>query len=114
MPFGLRQTALIVSWEPTSKDAREGGLYVEWSRPVSSQRAVRMDGADVYLLKFDGIEESLLLIPLGGERVEPWLPQQALSGSLAWALISLESESQLEQAVSEFDTWRAGLAPRRW
>ena len=112
MPFGLRQTALIVSWEPTSKDAHEGGLHVEWSRPVSSQRDVRKDDADVRLLKFDGIEESLLLIPLGGERVEPWLPQQALSGSLAWALISLESESQLDQAVSEFDAWRGGLAPR--
>jgi GH15 family glucan-1,4-alpha-glucosidase len=112
MPFGLRQTALIVSWEPVSADARGGGLYVEWSRPISSQKNVRMFGAEVHLLKFDGIEESLLLIPLDGKRVAPSQPQQALFGSLAWALISLESESQLEQVVSEFNTWRAGLAPQ--
>jgi hypothetical protein len=112
MPFDLRQTALIVSWEPASANARGGGFCVEWSRPVSSQRDVRMFGAEVHLLKFDGIEESLLLIPLGGKRIEPSQPEQALSGSLTWALISLESESQLEQVVSEFNTWRAGLAPQ--
>ena len=112
MPFGLRQTALIVSWEPASKGASRRGLYVEWNRPVSSQRAVRMFGAEVHLLKFDGIGESLLLIPLGGNRVAPSRPQQSLSGSLAWAMISLGSESQMKQVVSEFDSWRAGLAPR--
>jgi hypothetical protein len=112
MPFGLRQTALVVSWEPASADSREGGLYVEWSRPVRSQRDVRVFGDEVHLLKFDGIEESLLLIPLGGKRLGPSQPQQALSGSLAWALISLESESQLEQVVSELYSWRAGLTPQ--
>lgn len=112
MPFGFRQTALVVSWEPGSTEARGGGLYVEWSRPVSSQRVVRMFGAEIQLLKFDGIKESLLLIPLGGKRVEPAQPQQVLSASPAWALISLESDSEVEQAVSEFHTWRAGLTPR--
>jgi GH15 family glucan-1,4-alpha-glucosidase len=112
MPFGLRQTALIVSWEPAFANARGGGLYVEWSRPVSAQRDVRLFGAEVHLLKFDGIEESLLLIPLGDMRGEPSQSQKALSGSLTWALISLESEGQLEEVVSEFNTWRAGLAPR--
>jgi hypothetical protein len=112
MPFGLRQTALVVSWEPGSAEARGGGLYVEWTRPVSSQRAIRMIGAEIYLLKFDGIQESLLLIPLGEKRDEPAQPQQVLSSSPSWALISLESDSELEHAVSEFNTWRAGLAPR--
>ena len=112
MPFGLRQTALIVSWVPYATDARAGGLSVEWNRPLSSQRDVRMFGADLRLLKFDGIEESLLLIPLGVKAVEPSRPQQALAGNVAWALIAIESESQLKQAVSEFNSWRGGLAPR--
>ena len=111
MPFGLGQTALIVSWEPASADARAGGLQVEWSKPISSQRVVQVLGAEVHLLKFNGIEESLLLIPLGAKRGGP-SQQQALSGSLAWALISIESESQLDQAVGEFNSWRGGLAPR--
>jgi len=54
----------------------------------------------------------LLLIPLGEKRDEPAQPQQVLSSSPSWALISLESDSELEHAVSEFNTWRAGLAPR--
>ena len=68
--------------------------------------------AEVHLLKFEGIEESLLLIPLGSKQVKSSQLQQALSGSLAWALISLDNESQLDQAVSEFNSWRGGLAPR--
>ena len=112
MPFGLQQTALVVSWEPGSTEAREGGLYVEWSRPVSSQRVVKMFGAEIHLVKFDGIKESLILIPLDGKRVRPAQPQQVLSASRAWALISIDSDSELERAASEFHTWRAGLAPR--
>ena len=111
MPFGLRQTALIVSWEPGSAETRGGGLYVEWSWPVKSQRAVRMFGANLHLLKFDGIEESLLLIPLGRKRAEPGQAGQILATSLAWALVSLERDSDLEQTVKQINLWRAGLAP---
>ena len=112
MSFGLRKTALVISWEPGSAEARRGWLSVEWTRPVRSQSVVRMFGAEMHLLKFDAIEESLLLIPLGGKRVEPGQPQQVLATSLAWALVSLESDSELEPAVREFNRWRAGLAPR--
>jgi hypothetical protein len=112
MPFGLRQTALIVSWEPASVDARRGALHVEWSRPVASQRVVRRFGAAMQLLKFDGIEESLLLIPLGGRRSEPAQPEQTLASSPAWAMISIESDSELEQVTGEFNNWRAGLTAR--
>jgi len=111
MPFGLQQTALIVSWDPASADAHAYGLSVEWSRPIRSQKEERVLGAKIHLLTFDGIEESLLLIPLGDKRLAPSQPQQVLSGSLTWALISLEHESQLEQAVSEFNAWRGGLTP---
>lgn len=109
MPFGLRRTVLVISWEPGSAKARRGGLYVEWSRPVASQRVVRMFGAEMHLLKFDGIDESLLLIPLGRRRAKPAQPQQILASSQAWALISIESDSDLEQAASDFNNWRAGL-----
>lgn len=112
MPFGLRQTALIVSWEPGSAETRRGGLHVEWSRPVKSQRVVRMFGANLHLLKFDGIEESLLLIPLGGKQTEPRQTGQILATSLAWALVSLERDSDLEQTVRQINLWRAGLAPQ--
>lgn len=53
MPFGLNRPALIV--------ASDGPTWrVEWARPIRSQRD--LDGAQ--LLRFEGIDEALLLIPL--------------------------------------------------
>ena len=112
MPFGLPQTALIVDWEPASANAHAGSLSVEWNSRVSSQKDVRTLGSEVQVLKFDGIEESLLLIPLGDKRVGSSQPHQALSGSLAWALISIENENQVDQVVRDFNSWRGGLSPR--
>lgn len=77
--FGLHHTDLILSWEPGSAEARRGGFHVEWSRPIGSQRPVQVFGMEMHLLKFDGIEESLLFIPLDGKRDEPALPQQVLA-----------------------------------
>ena len=112
MPFGLRQTVLILNWEPGSAEARRGGLHVKWNHPISSQRVVRMFGMEMHLLKFDGIEESVLLIPLGENRAGPPQPEQALASNLGWALISVESDRELEQSAREFNRWRAGLTPR--
>ena len=112
MPFGLPEPALVISWEPALAEARRGRLQVEWSRPVRSQKMVRMFGSQMQLLKFDGIEESLLLIPLGRKRIPSASPQEYLSGGLAWALISIEDDGELERTVREFHRWRGGLSPQ--
>jgi len=57
-------------------------------------------------------EEPLLLIPLGGVRTGTAPGDQPLAASPAWALISLENESEAEPAIREFVRWRAGLAAR--
>jgi GH15 family glucan-1,4-alpha-glucosidase len=111
MPFGLQRPALVISWEPGSATASHpGSLEVEWNRPVRSRRTSLISGTEIELLQFDGIEESLLLIPLGPKRTEA-AGEQYLANSLAWALVSLEKDSELEQTVREFNQWRAGLAP---
>ncbi|MGA2536245.1 MAG: glycoside hydrolase family 15 protein [Terracidiphilus sp.] len=112
MPFGLELDALVISWDPGSAEPQPGMWHVEWSRPVMSQKDVRIFGADTQLLRFDGIDESLLLIPLSANGAEHADSRQPLSASRAWALISLESDSELEHAAGEFNRWRAGLAPR--
>jgi GH15 family glucan-1,4-alpha-glucosidase len=109
MPFGLRLTALVINWDPAA--ASRGGWKVEWNRPVRSHRVIRMAGEEIELLKFDGIEESLLLIPLAPKRAEAADAQQDLSGSPAWILVSLESDDKLAQAIQEVNQWRAGLRP---
>ena len=115
MPFGLRQAALIIDSEPAVAGA-PGEWDVEWSRPVRMRRVLRIAGQEIELLKFDGIEESVLLIPLGPLRLTRPAAAGArhdLAGCSAWALVSLESAGGLQQAVRQFDRWRAELGPRQ-
>ena len=111
MPFGLRHAALILSWQPGSKNPSGNGLSVEWNHLIKAQRAVPMAGYEGQLLKFDGIDESLLLIPLG-PRQSHAEHQPLLTTSAAWALVVVESENELEGTIRDFNRWRAGLAPR--
>jgi GH15 family glucan-1,4-alpha-glucosidase len=112
MPFGLRRPTLVISWDSGGTEERQGGWHADWGHPVSSQRAVRLFGREMQLLRFDGVSESLLLIPLGQKRVDPAQSQQVLAGRWAWALISLESDNELEPAIREFNRWQGGLAPQ--
>ena len=112
MPFGLERTALVVSWSPAGTAG--GAWQVTWSHAVSRQQAVQGPGGAMQLLSFDGIGERLLLIPLGGERVGPTQTGQILSGSRAWALISIEpgeGDGEVREVARRFQQWRAGLKP---
>jgi hypothetical protein len=111
MPFGLRHAALLIGWEPVAAKGSSGAWRVEWNRPVQSNRPRRIAATDLRLLKFDGIDESLLLIRLGPKPPSVSGDQGVLSSGPAWALISLEDDRELEQTVREFNQWRAGLAP---
>ncbi len=102
MPFGFDRPALIVTSEAAT------AWRVEWNRPVQSQKVVSTAGAQ--LLRFDGIDEPLLLIPMGRIRKAP--AGQPLAASSAWALIALEKASEAEPAIREFADWRAGLSPK--
>ena len=109
MPFGFAHPALITSWKPVPEET--GNLHVEWSRPVKSRKSVEVSKTEVQILTFDGIDESLLMIPLGGKSSHATSPQQILATQTAWALVSLESEDNLESTVTDFNRWRAGLSP---
>ncbi len=106
MPFGLERPALIINWEAASGNM--SAWRVEWNRPLRSQKIVSAAGAR--LLRFQGIDEPLLLIPLDGVRKAS--ADQPLAASAAWALISLENESEVQAAIGEFARWRAGLPAR--
>jgi GH15 family glucan-1,4-alpha-glucosidase len=98
MPFGFDRPALIIA-----KDS-EAEWRVEWNRPLRSQTAA----GDATLLRFDGIDEPLLLVPLGGKGKPP--KDKPLAASSAWALIAIERESDAASAIREFARWRSGLA----
>lgn len=100
MPFGFGRPALIIASD-------EAQWRVEWNRPIKSQKAV----SGGRLLRFEGIDEPLLMIPLGPSRKAP--SGQSLASSGAWALIALEKESEAEPAIRELTLWRARLSPRQ-
>ena len=100
MPFGLGRPALIIASD-------EAQWRVEWNRPIKSQKAV----SGGQLLRFEGIDERLLLIPLEPSRKAR--SGQPLAASGAWALIAVERESEAESAIRELTRWRGRLSPKQ-
>jgi len=100
MPFGFERPALIIA------KTGSAAWRVEWNRPLVSRKPV---GAGVELLRFDGIDEPLLLIPLGV--VRKIASHQPLAARAAWALIALEHDHDTDAAIRDFGRWRAGLPP---
>ena len=96
MPFALERPALIIV-------ASAPAWRVEWAHPLRSTRRLT---SDARLLRFKGVDERLLLIPLGAA---PKSPAASLEGSAAWALIALEKEDDAEAAMRDFQRWRANL-----
>jgi hypothetical protein len=119
MPFGFPHSALIVSWEPQSDlsgrwipSAGSGGAFhIKWAHTVRSQQYVDGQFSRLRLLRFDGVDESLLLIPLAPSTIQPADAAQPLAFSSAWALISLEPGDDWQSVASAFTRWRAGLDP---
>jgi len=110
MPFGFERPALIIARESARQSA--AGWRVEWTRPLRSQKVVNSEGVDGRVLRFEGIDEPLLLISLGGARKETAPSNQPLSASSAWVMISLEIEIDAGPAIRDFVRWRAGLSTR--
>lgn len=112
MPFDLRQAALVIDSQPAA-GALRGEWNVQWSRPVQMRRVVRIAGQEAELLRFAGIEESLLLVPLRVKPADRAVGRQDLAGSSAWILISVAGDGRLERTARELEQWRAGLGPLR-
>jgi len=108
MPFGLERPALIITWKAPPRSA--AAWRVQWNRPLRSQQMVSAAGIEGRVLRFEGIDEPLLLIPLGPLEPTKARPGQPLAASPAWALIALESEGEVRPAISQFLRWRAGLS----
>lgn len=111
MPFGLRESVVIAGWLLHSENREENGLSVEWNHAVRSMKEVQVDGRQIEILQFDGLEGQLALVPIGPMRANSD-KQQLLAPSTAWALISIENDKDLDDTLHEFDRWRAGLGIR--
>ena len=104
MPFGLDRPALIVT-------SSAPAWRVQWNRPLRSQKLVRSGNVPCLLLRFEGIDEPLLLIPLTA--VRNISAAKPLARSTAWALVAIEHERDAERAIRDVERWRAGLSPQQ-
>jgi hypothetical protein len=107
MPFGFDRPTLIIDLEgPMSKRA---GWRVEWNGRLRSQTVVSYNGVEARLLRFERIDEPLLLVPLSGP--PSGVPAgNLLASSSAWALIALEDEHDAGAALGELARWRGALS----
>ena len=96
MPFEFERPALIIH-------SFKASWSVEWNKPLRSTRNL---SGGTKLLQFEGINEPLLLIPIGPVRKAA--ASEPLGASLAWALIALEKESDAGAAIRDLSRWRAG------
>jgi len=101
MPFGFAHPALILVGSASRADTV---LEVKWSHPVRAEGDA-VEGAR--RIEFKDIDENLLLIPL--DVIRKGRPNEALSTSASWALVSLERDVDAGKMVEEFSQWRAGL-----
>jgi hypothetical protein len=108
MPFNFEHPALIIAL--AAAERKSAAWRVQWNRPLQSETLVSAAGATARLLRFDGIDAPLLLIPLTAARIgSP--PHQPLGASPAWALVGLGNGREAAPALRQFVRWRAGLSP---
>ena len=112
LPFGLKQNALIVSRLPT---VRTGGgfeacLKIEWAHAVKTDIVTKVGSRGFRVLTFDGVRESLLLMPLSQVTVSP--QATCLTGSTAWALVSFESGLNPHDIAKQILKWKKELPIR--
>lgn len=92
MPFGLGRSALIATSDAPAK------LHIDWAQKVSSQQEREIAGRKVQVVRFKGIDDKVVVIPL----------DKRGSGV---AIVGLESERDLEATVGDVVRWQGSAAP---
>ena len=112
MPFGLKRTALVFDRESGGGDAAAPGWQVTWRYPLESQEFRRAGGTQYLALRFLGVGESILLIPLSGPEPQSRSRALSLATRRAWILVSIEDAVDEAATVRDVRRWQAGLSPR--
>jgi GH15 family glucan-1,4-alpha-glucosidase len=106
MPFGFCHAALIVAGTPA---APNGLLAFHYDHPVRSRHELQFGTVRADLLEFAGLQESLLLIPLGPARHSE--PQQSIPLGTSFAFVSVEQDEDPQSIGREFMRWVSGISP---
>ena len=103
MPFALKHNVLICMQPKPLKGQQ---LEITWQHSVKHEESKDISGRKIRLLTFEGVKESLAIVPLKAE--ENAISNTRLEGD-SWALLSLEDPGKLETAVNEILKWHGGL-----
>lgn len=125
MPFGLKHSALIVVWQPSSGTVEqspsahiEGHMNFKPKYPIERQGPLegrRSEGRSlccwdyfgVNQISFRGIEETLLVV-----RLEVEVPAKGPGRrTFAWAFVPVEKNENPRAALDAFRDWESGLMP---
>ncbi|MBX9719905.1 MAG: hypothetical protein K2X81_00795, partial [Candidatus Obscuribacterales bacterium] len=123
MPFGLNQNVLIstcsLSAMPKAPAATtttlKFTLHSEWVHKVLNSSVVRVDGITILALRFEGMKETLLLVPLGKideSQIKTTFQNASkvsidLSGAESWAFLSLETSADIKSSVTKLKQWQS-------
>lgn len=107
MPFDLERNALIASRSPGAG----GCLRVQWSHPVASRRSATISGRNAALIRFDGVPETLALVPLDASAAAAKPPSVDCFPGDAWAFLTVAPGEDPGESVRALDRWQARLTP---
>lgn len=108
MPFGFPANALILV-----RDApRAASLVPAWEHAPISRKIAQESSTRLLMLSFQGVRETLLVIPLDQTTAELGRPDGRLAGSSGWALVSVEETADIPRVIRAFEEWRGKLAPK--
>lgn len=103
MPWGLHANALVAIGPA---DASGSCLRISWNGKVASHTSVQMDGAKVHRIRFSGLKESVLMVPLvDGARVSA-----SCYHGQAWALVITRNE-HTKAMTTQIRSWQKDATP---
>ncbi|MFI5337587.1 MAG: glycoside hydrolase family 15 [Opitutales bacterium] len=108
MPFGFEADALVLVRDA----AATANLDPIWAHAPISRKVIKESSTRLLKLSFEGVRETLLVIPLDQAGTELERPDGRLAGSSGWAFVSVENEADIPGTMRAFERWRGQLAPK--
>jgi GH15 family glucan-1,4-alpha-glucosidase len=121
MPFGLARNVLIAGYASNNGDSvgRRPALLVQWEHTPRSFKKQVVSGTPVLVAKFEGIGETLLVMPLDAALTGPRQKKArlvdtkgrttSLGQHTMFAFICLDKEGSFTAPIRQIKHWQKGL-----
>lgn len=111
MPFELPFNALIVANRISDKSKSQ--LNIKWAHKLVSHQLRTISGKRIFVLKFQGLNEQLLVVPLKMDETQNLQNSDYFGGDnfsrfqthQAWALLPANSEKDYSSLITKLQKW---------